>query len=238
LVKLPIQISPNPLITTVIELRYITAKDPVNILGLVLSSFSNYFPKFSPNVIPEEVKLKNAQLTHHADYILQNDEFSIAFSKNVVIFENLKDYPLWDIFFSTYKKVMNQYLELGFIEKVTRVGVRFASVFDNNFDVSATFKYYPTFSIPQYEETLSLLNTVLKQDRYSYRLQVSPNAKVEAKGKQMSGIYIDIDAFFERHLDPIPKEIFRIIDQLHTGEKTLFFSLLKPDFISKLNPQY
>ena len=57
---------------------------------------------------------------------------------------------------------------------------------------------------------------------------------------RQKGIVIDIDAHQINNLpNSIDDSFFKIIDKLHTEEKTLFYSILRNDYLeNNLNPKY
>ena len=48
---------------------------------------------------------------------------------------------------------------------------------------------------------------------------------------------IDIDVFFEGEIKDLDT-LLSILDEIHSKEKEIFFSFLKPEYIETLNPKY
>lgn len=233
---LPIEISPNPLVTSAVELRFVSEIDRTKILPVVYRKFQDLLPNLRESAIPQEIKKMDPQLKYSPDFILSNDDYSLAFSNNVVLFENVSDYKLWGNYFPFIKICLSLFFELGIIKVIERIGVRYASVFDGT-KILDVVNEVPALKISGYEQKLALHRVELKNDDFNFNLQIANNAKVTKSNKVLSGGYIDIDAVYSQEVVP-DKSIFEIIDKLHVQQKTLFFDLLKKTFLETLNVRY
>ena len=73
---------------------------------------------------------------------------------------------------------------------------------------------------------------------FKSRLIMANNAelKLQSTEKTAKGSLIDIDVVLENPIGT--EEISDIVEQAHNEEKELFFSLLDPNFLKTLNPEY
>ena len=81
---LPKEISPNPLVSSTIELRFISELLDSDILANVFPVFSKDFPNLTEGQIPKEIKKQEPQLKYSPDYILKNEKFSISFTIEIL----------------------------------------------------------------------------------------------------------------------------------------------------------
>lgn len=235
--KLPIEISPNPLVTSTIELRFSTQGSSSDLFPVVYKAFSDILPKVELSNLPPEIKSSNPQFKFAPDYMLSNENYRLSFSNCVLSFEHVSEYQFWKNYFPFVTQCFNTFFELVKPDFIERIGVRYASVLDKTESANQVLVSVPNVGLPDYEEKFEHYRTVVKVDDIKLLVQVFDNAKAEKKDQTISGVYIDIDASFEQKIEPTGKAL-EIIDRLHLEQKKLFFSLLKEDYIKTLNPKY
>lgn len=236
--NLPVEISPNPLVISTVELRLEINVSANEVIPYFFNLFSQEFPKFeSTNILPE-MRVHNPALEYAADYTMSNDSFRILFSKKSVAFENVGEYKFWANYFGFIKNCVEKLYSLGIIVKTERIGVRYASVLGSRQSFTQIFKNTPTLSIGL-EEKIEIYRTVIFKQDFKMALHIATNAKTTQTATQITreGVYIDIDASVENPPNNY-NDILKRIDELHTEEKHLFFGLLKESFIETLNPKY
>lgn len=235
--KLPIQISPNPLVTSTIELRFTCPIPSKSLFPIVYKAFYNELPSFEFNNIPFDIKDTNPQFKYAPDYILSNENYKLSFSNNVLSFEHVSEYKLWGNYFPFISKCFNTFFEIVQIEFIERIGVRYASVLDKTEIASQVLISVPGLDLPNYNQKFESHRTIIKIENFNILLQIFDNAKAKKKDQDISGVYIDIDASFDKKLPP-NEDVLKTIDRLHLEQKKLFFMLLKKEYIESLNPKY
>jgi len=236
--SLPKEISPNPLIISSIEVRFISDLDEANVLGTFFPVFSKELEKLSTGKIPSKIRKVQEHLKYFPDYTLSNNKYSVSFSNKAILFENVGEYTFWDNYFDFVKKQLTKLFSLKIIKKIERIGVRYASILKQEENLNNILKHYPVFSINGFDEQLVLIRTDLKKNKNNLHLQIARNAKTELNGIVKNGLLIDIDASNSNIIEQDDEIVFKIIDELHSDEKSLFFELLTPTYLSKLNPKY
>lgn len=235
--KLPIEISPNPLVTSTIELRFFTQASSSDLFPVVYKAFSDVLPKFELSKLPPDVKAGNPQFKFAPDYILSNENYRLSFSNTAISFEHVSEYQFWRNYFPFVSNCFEKFFNLVKAEFIERIGVRYASVLDKTESANQVLVSVPVIGLTDYEEKFEHYRTVIKVDNIKLLLQVFDNAKAEKMDQTISGVYIDIDASFDQKIEPTGKAL-EIIERLHSEQKKLFFSLLKKDYIETLNPKY
>ena len=237
--SLPKKISPNPLVTSTVELRFVSGLGDGQLLSRIYPTFSQEFPKLINGQIPTQIKKLQPQFQFAPDHIMSNDEYSISFGNSAISFENIISYPLWDNYFAFIKKQLIKLFELKLFVRIDRVGIRYASILSGVTIPSQALKYIPAISIDGYNnEEFELFRTNLKKSNYNFHLQVARNAIVTKQGISKSGLYIDIDASVTMPLQPDLSAILIYLENLHMEQKAMFFEIIRPEYLNTLNPEY
>ena len=234
---LPKEIAPNPLIGSTIEIRYNSEVDKKKLLSLVFTQFQSDFPNLNNSSIPEQIRALDPNLQFSPDYILSNEKYSLSFSSKVLSFENTSEYTFWSNYYPFIISCLKRFYSLGIIKSIDRIGVRYASIFDNVPSISEVIKETPIIHFDNYKSKFGFFNCDLSNDEISIHLQIAGNAAITKNNKIRTGCLIDIDAFLLKRFEPDEK-VFKVIDELHQEEKKLFWDLLSDSFKEKLNVKY
>lgn len=240
--KLPKEISPNPLISSSIEIRFSTDLPKHSLLSFFFESFGSTLPVISQGNVPKQIRdLEPQQFEFAPDYILSNDHYSMSFSDNVVLFDNVGDYKLWGNYSKFVYECVQKLIQQGIFKSITRIGLRYVSIFEfPENQVNTVLKKIPLLDFDGFSENLSLVNTVLHRDNLSLRVQLIPAANVKRGDVSKTGIVIDIDAStMTDQVDLSVDEVIRVIELLHSEEKNLFFNhILNPSFVDTLEKNF
>lgn len=235
--NLPVEISPNPLVTSTIELRFSTQIPSSDLFPMIYKAFSDVLPKFELSNLPPDVKASNPQFKYAPDYVLSNENYKLSFSNSVLSFEHVSEYQFWKNYFPFVSKCFSTFFDIVKPEFIERIGVRYASVLDKTENANQVLVSVPGIGLTGYDQKFEHYRAIIKVDKINLLLQVFENAKAVKKDQTISGVYIDIDASFDEKIEPNEKAL-EVIDLLHSEQKKLFFSLLKEDYIQTLNPKY
>lgn len=238
--KLPIQISPTPLVGTNVEIRFDTNVERHKLLPLMLRAFYDDLPDLEESKFPIEFKNQHEQLKYFPDYTFSNDKFSIGFSSFAIAFDVIGDYPLWENYFIFIKDSIKKIFELNILSSINRIGLRYTSIIDKEIKIDDVLLNIPMIQLDDYLERFNSFQTSIEKNDILLYLQLDREKKIEIKGDELSGLIIDIDASYNNieisleSYEPLCDKI----NNLHTCEKELFFSLLKPSFIESRTPNY
>lgn len=235
--KLPSEISPNPLVTSTIELRFSSGFSSSDLFPAVYRAFLDDLPNFELSNLPADIKASNPQFRYAPDYVLSNENYKVSFSNKVLTFEHVSEYLFWKNYFPFVSKCFNIFFRIVEIDFIERIGVRYASVLDQTESVNQVLVSVPKMELQNYDQKFENFRSIIKIDDFKLLLQIFDNAKAMRKDQSISGVYIDIDASYNNRVEPNEK-VLEVIDKLHLEQKKLFFSLLKDDYIQTLNPIY
>lgn len=152
-----------------------------------------------------------------------------------ITFNLIGSYTGWDEYRKTLTANLLPLIEKGVIAKISRIGIRYISVFDQIriFDnIKSSLKFAP------FDDNSSRAQFRAEMDRGPFLMIVT---LLNAFPKTDGEIYSITDVDTIKVFDPIKLhtgEILKWLEDAHTEQKTVFFSLLKKEFIDSLNPEY
>lgn len=234
---LPKEIVPNPLITSTVEIRFNSEVSDDNILSSFYPIFSEKFPKVKANIS----SVRPPEFNFIASYVLQNETYSLSIGNNVIAFENLGTYQLWENYFSIIKENLELLKISGLVKSLVRVGIRYASIFETQNNIDENLNFQNSINFNGYRQENQTLRSVFLKDNISLLVQIYNNAKIERVGQsKIEGLYIDIDASSDKNLPSnIDETLYSLIDLLHNEQKLLLFEgIMKKEFKNTLNIIY
>ena len=157
------------------------------------------------------------------------------------LFRNIAPYLGWDKFYNFIKTNCLKLLQVGMIGKIERIGLRYYNIFKDVNNLQE-FTHYNLVLSEEEEYTNKSVDykSLLIRERYHFNLGLRTHTNVKTLTESMIGTLVDIDAFVESNLpDSLNSETLELINNLHSEEKKLFFSILTQDYVdNNLNPEY
>lgn len=243
--KIPKKISPDRIKDSIVEFRYIS-KIPFEVaVGIFYNSLDETYSytnrpigRQQPQGLPEglELQIGNRPLFY-------NDKIKIELQPNSIIFNCLSEYISWDLYKIEIDKALSQLNSTSVIEKFNRVGIRYISEYPNT-DLKDCVKFSFTFGMPEIISKTYRFNCEFKQDNLRIILNLNSNLPVINSFNSANNLSItpvsniDIDVIMENIEELTYSSLMQRIDAAHLKQKEIFFSLLKEDFLSTLNPIY
>lgn len=226
--RIPQKITPDPIIDSVVELRFQTSIQEDLVFTVLFNELSKDLKVYKEN----QIRPQNGP--HFGT--LYGDYFGIGLSPKSIVFSCKSGYKGWSEFYPFIKKYVNRVAKLNIISKIDRVGIRYMNFFKGMNDLLAqhvNFKATLNSEI-DYSIKRSNYNAELFQEPFSFNVNMSDNVL----SQNDLGSLIDIDAFIDKIDCLLDDRLLDIIDKAHMAEKALFFSILKAEFIETLNPEY
>jgi uncharacterized protein (TIGR04255 family) len=239
MIKLPKKITPCPIIDSVIELRFQSSVEPGAVFGIVYNAFKSEYPTVEKMPIlnlPEEIRLKDEKIKYNPWYRLRNGGFILGVGARELHLGKAGEYAGWEKFSKRMYHVVKTIKDIDVVSKIERVALRYINFF--GFDIFDKIKLVVSHDKKNVTENETLVRTVIPGERFRSRLVVTNKTSVTVEGKVMEGSVVDIDTFCNTDLDNFFDNAIHIIEEGHIEEKTVFFSLLREDFLQTLNPEY
>ncbi|CAN5176990.1 hypothetical protein BH23BAC1_BH23BAC1_50240 [soil metagenome] len=239
--KIPKKITPDNLKHTIVQVRYNAGIHPELVIGTFYHLFSETF-NFVASASPSPSKeLKVAELIvsiNKGFFIDKSEKIKIEVGDSAIVFNIYREYMGWDKYFSSISPIIIKLYKEGFIKEITRIGIRYISQFDN---VNLVENLKMNFSIDILDKKLesSQIKTQYSDEHFTIILTLinKVRQKIEAlKEVKTSVIDIDVIQTFSELIDF--QSALNAIEKGHQKQKIIFFSLLQPEFLKTLKPEY
>jgi uncharacterized protein (TIGR04255 family) len=240
----PEEISPSPIVTSTIEIRFSSDLAEADALSFFYPIFASILPtvKGRPFPIPS-LKNQHPELKYWAEYSLNNDDFTVLIGNNVIAFNITNSYSLWSNYFNFIKSCINKLFDNERIKKIEKIAVRYINLFENETKLEPILDSKLSFPFQEHGYSIEqnhFVTTIVKE-KISMQLQLADNFQlVHVSRGPIKGVYIDIDASQTSDLPQnFSESLLKVIDSIHSEAKSIFFLLLKADYIvGKLNPKF
>ncbi len=238
--KLPISISPCPIVEAIFEIRFTSLQPWENMPGLLYAQIRDHYPtqKRLPLAdFPDELRRQDAAMQHLPLLQFHGEGFLVQLGPRCLsLVTQPNAYPGWDAIRDELEWLVPRLQEAAFVAETERIGVRYIDFFSENiFEVlQVQLRLGDDFAtLPQTDVT-----TILKHDAMTIRLHAS-NAAMLGNGPDIrQGSVLDVDCWFGAlDSDCFQNGITRFSDA-HGTIKGLFFGLMKTEFLATLDPQY
>lgn len=238
---LPKKITPCPIIESVVEIRFDSATPAEAIFGMVYDVFKNIFPNKPINLpilqIPEQIRNSDPNLLYKPHFRLSNDTFLLQIGPKSISLINKGEYVGWDIFSPKTQECLKIIKNIQIIKNTTRFGLRYINFFED-LDIFEKINLDLLLNKKPLESDKIFVKTSLKSENFTRDLKVSNDSNIKQNGNQKKGSIIDIDVYLKENGNTIIDQFDSILENAHSKEKELFFSLLKENFLKEFNPEY
>lgn len=239
--RLPIKIEPCPIVEAVFELRFASAQTWATMPGLLYAHLRDRYNEqrqLPLAQVPEEIRRQEPAFANLPLMQFLGTNFLVQLGPRVMsLVTKPNAYPGWPTIESELRWVLERLSAAGIVEEGERLGVRYID-------------FFPLDLFPQLQLDLRVLGeplkdeerqvtTVFRQGNLTLRLMVTNSAIVtSAAGEPRRGSILDVDAWFGALDFDLFENGLQRFDSAHLAIKRLFFGLLRPDYLSKLNPTY
>lgn len=233
--NLPKNINPCPIVDALLEVRFTSNINANAVFGLIYSVLQKDFQKVETLPIlqlPDTVRTSDPNLKYKPYYKISNENLVIQIGPDVISISSFPEYLGWKLFSTIIFDVLTKIENVGIINVIERVGIRYINFFETNIFEKVNLKVCIGTDDILYKNTI--IRTEIEQEEFSSTLQVANNVIINGK----LGSIIDIDTFATKNLDNFFSRKTEHLNAGHLKEKELFYSLLKPEFLNTLNPTY
>ncbi|MFT5618016.1 MAG: hypothetical protein ACI85I_001245, partial [Arenicella sp.] len=185
--------------------------------------------------IPSDILKNDPNFKYKPLYKLTSKDYSAQVGYDVISLHVSNEYKGWNSFsgkiFDFYEKILSTKVISG----VDSLTIRYLNFFNLNiFDkiiLSVNLGENP------YESDNLVIRTEKVEEEFTKVLQIANNVNFHKNESTLKGSLIDISCVLKNPTN-FAENWKQNVEKAHEIEKTLFFELLKPDFLKTLNPKY
>jgi len=240
--KLPKRISPCPIIDSVVELRFESKFHIDAIFGVVFAAVKNEYPNFQRlpvSEIPEVIRNQNPNLKYAPFFQSTSSSFILRVGPRAISLSNIGEYVGWQNFFLKLKDLLGKLEKTELVSTFTRLGIRYIDFFEADIfsNVNLAIPEIQVNQIPLPSKQ-RIYCSLVENGKFLTNIQIANNSSVIMKNNPQTGSLLDSDTYFESPSGFGFPGLNDFVDECHTREKEIFFSLLKQEFIDTLNPEF
>jgi uncharacterized protein (TIGR04255 family) len=236
--KLPIKVSPCPIMEATVELKFSSDLPKGAVFGVLYNSVKDKFgkvEKLPTAILPIEVTENDPNLKYKALYKLTDGLFNAQVGYDVVAFHSPSEYVGWQKFSENLIPFLDKVISSGVISTPESLLLRYVNFFET--DIYKHINLQVQLLNQEHISENLIMRTEIKDGDFVKVLQLANNVNATGSFGKKVGSLIDIMCVYNMQ-ENLLNEFQNILNQAHQLEKELFFGLLKPEFIETLNPEY
>ncbi len=237
-VSLPKRVRNCPIIEAVLEVRFETEFDHDAVYGSVYSIVKSEWAKGEKlpiTEIPTFIRDAEPTLKFSPHYRLTKGNLLLQIGPAVISIVSKPPYVGSEALFQEFNSVFDKLSEAEIFQKFIRVGVRYIDFFDNNiFDgLNCNFTLC---GIPTHPQKTHIQTTIEGNNGFNLNLQLAGRVITEIPNQ--AGFVFDVDTVCELKESASIEDVKQLLKSGHIQQKQLFFSLLKPEILAIMEPEY
>jgi len=244
--KIPIRLRKEPLLEAVWEIRFSGTKS--SIADLLPGMLFNALPGKYRNIvrlpaadIPAPIVEHDKNLRYAPKIRLENGNQAVQIGEHVVSLSCRRPYTGWNQFSADIRDLARAVQDTGLIESLERFSLKYIDLIELEQPVGlGCLSLDLKLGAHEISTKPVQLRTEIKEDDLMHIVQIVSPAEVSLPGVQdrLKGVLLDIDTI--KYLDKKESwgELDGRLDDVHMACKRMFFSLMKPETVDKLEPEY
>ncbi len=235
--KLPTKISPCPIMEATVELKFSSDLPKGAVFGILYNSLKDTFGNVEmlpPTMSSIEAIENDPNLKYKGLYKLTDGTFNIQVGYDVVTFHSPTQYVGWKNFLENLILFFEKVKKSGVVNKIEDLVLRYLNFFEIDIYDHIHLKI-DLLNQEHISENL-VMRTEMRDGDFTKILQLANNITVTGSFGEKTGSLIDVTCVYNEQ-DAL-QSFATIINKAHKIEKELFFGLLKPEFLTSLNPDY
>lgn len=244
--KIPVRLKKEPLLEAIWEIRFAGARS--SIADLLPGMLFKALPREYGNIvrlpaadIPAPIVEHDRNLRYAPKIRLENGNQAIQIGEHVVSLSCRCPYSGWARFSTDIRKLSEAVQDTGLVERLERFSLKYIDLIELPQPLGLDCL---NLALKLEEHEISTkpvqLRTEIKENDLIHIVQIVSPAEVALPGteRRLKGVLLDIDT-----INPLGEKeswdyLTQRLNDVHTACKKFFFSLLKPETVDKLEPEY
>lgn len=244
--KIPLRLGREPLIEALWEIRFSSENASVADLmpGMIFKALSGKYGKLvrSPVAdIPAPIVQRDPGLQYLPTIRLEDSNQAVQIGGRLVSLSCRRPYSGWIRFSADIRELVEVVRSTGLVDRLERFSLRYIDLLDA-VQPQGLGCLNLEFKLGAHEMVARpvQLRTEIAEGDITHIIQIASPAEVAIPGspKRLKGIVLDIDSSLMLGDDASWDELERRLDAVHAACKKMFFSLLRPETIAALEPEY
>lgn len=246
--RLPAKLGKEPLIDVVCGVSFVSDIPADALLpGLLLSKLSGKQPKFEampaaqlPQIVREnDPNLRNAPLMR----VVVDEQFSVLIGSKWLGVGCQMPYAGWSKFREMIQTVFSVLRDAPFIKGVDRHSLKYVDFLRNSDQKVSLARFNLSIEIAgqKLSEQVIQLRTEIASQPFLHAITImSPASEQRLGGIVSQGALVDVDTHRVEKFSTTDflSQLPRLLEEIHTANKSVFFGLLSDAGLSELEPRY
>ena len=244
--RIPVRLKKEPLLEAIWEIRFSGTQPPVADLlpGMLFKSFPNKYGKASKLPvadIPVPVVEHDPNLRYLPKIRLEGADQTIQIGDRVVSLNRRRPYSGWEKFSADIRELAQAVQETGLVDRLERFSLKYIDLIELETPVGLA---HLNLSLKMWEHELAAnpvqLKAEINESGLIHIIQIISPAEVELPGTEarLKGVIVDIDSIRPMADGESWDALDQRLDEVHASCKKMFFSILKPETVESLEPEY
>lgn len=244
--RIPVRLKKEPLLEAIWEIRFFGAKSPVADLlpGMLFNSFPGKYDtvaKMPVADIPAPIVMHDPNLRYAPKIRLEGANQAVQIGDRVVFLSCRRPYSGWDRFSADIRELAEAVQKTELIDRLERFSLKYIDLIELEKPVGLAHLNLE-LKLGEYELAAKpvQLRTEIKENDLIHIIQIISPAEVALPGTEgrLKGVLVDIDSIKPMADDESWDALQQRLDDVHTACKKMFFSILKPETVESLEPEY
>jgi len=244
--RIPVRLRKEPLFEAVWEIRFSGTRAGVADLlpGLIFRELSDKYSniiKLPIASIPDSIVQSDPKLMYVPKIRLEHGNQAVQIGEHAVSLSCRRPYSGWPVFSADIRKLASTIFQTGLVKELDRFSLKYMDLISLNqttgldcLDLDIRLGNIAIGGRP-----VQLRSEIVEKDLI-HIVQIVAPARVSLPGDEndMRGVLLDIDTIKMTSGGNSWEILSQNLDDVHLSCKKIFFSLLKPETIEKLDPEY
>jgi len=244
--RIPVRLKKEPLLEAIWEIRFSGGKSPVADLlpGMLFKSFPDKYAtavKLPVADIPNPVIEHDPNLRYVPKIRLEGANQTVQIGDRVVSLSSRRPYSGWAKFSADIREIAGAVQETGLIARLERFSLKYIDLIELEKPVGLAHLNLD-LRMGEYELAAKpvQLRTEIKDGDLIHIIQIISPAEVGLPGTEgrLKGVLVDIDSIRPMAGGESWDTLYQRLDDVHGSCKIMFFNILKPETVEKLEPEY
>jgi uncharacterized protein (TIGR04255 family) len=244
--RIPVRLKKEPLLEAIWEIRFSGAKPSIADLlpGMLFKALPGRYSnivRLPAADIPAPIVAQDPNLRYAPKIRLENGNQALQIGEHVVSLNCRRPYSRWTQFSIDIRELAKAVQDTGLVERLERFSLKYIDLIELAQPLGVgCLKLDLLLGTHEITTKPVQLRTEIKEKDLIHIVQIVSPAEVTLPGIEgrLKGVLVDIDTIKFLSEQESWKSLDERLDDVHTACKLMFFSLLKPETMKELEPEY